>query len=36
MFPATFIAYQQDRFEPLIQAITEQITESLVPTRATP
>lgn len=36
MFPATFLAYQQDRFEPLIEAVTQQIAESIVPAGGTP
>lgn len=36
MFPATFIAHQQDRFEPLLEAVTQQITESIVPTGEAP
>jgi hypothetical protein len=36
MFPTTFIAYQQDRFEPLIEAVTQQITESIVPAGGAP
>jgi hypothetical protein len=36
MFPATFVAYQQERFQPLIEAVTQQIMESVVPSGAAP
>ncbi len=36
MFPATFVAYQQERFQPLIEAITQQVMESVVPSEVAP
>lgn len=35
-FPATFVAYQQERFQPLIEAVTQQIMESVLPDGAAP
>lgn len=31
LFPVTFVEYQQAKFEPMIQRVTQQITESIVP-----
>lgn len=31
LFPAAFVDYQQARFEPMIERVTQQIVESVVP-----
>lgn len=31
LFPATFVEYQQAKFEPLIERVTRQVTEVVVP-----
>ncbi len=36
MFPATFVAYQQESFQPLIEAVTQQVMESVVPSGVAP